>query len=144
MKRMPTLASIMTPFPYSIDREAPLQDAERLMKSQDIHHLPVTSAGRLVGVISIRDVELAISPFNRLADNSEWQVKDLCSDDAYIVNLHATVIDVLSEMSERHMDSALVTKHDRLVGIITHSDVCRRFSELLQVWFPDGGDDVVA
>ena len=49
MKNVPTLATTMTPFPYSIDINEPLQDAIAMMEKQGFHHLPVTEDGKLVG-----------------------------------------------------------------------------------------------
>ena len=46
-------------------------------------------------------------------------------------------------MAERHIDSALVVKRGRLVGIFTSSDVCHHFGQFLKMVF-DPGDDAVA
>jgi CBS domain-containing protein len=34
-------------------------------------------------------------------------------------------------MSEKHIGSAIVMKNDKLAGILTHSDICRSYADLL-------------
>ena len=136
MHKKPTLATAMTPFPYAVDADAPIGEADALMKRHDIHHLPVTREGQLAGVISARD----------LADRNtrEWLVRDVFQPEAYVVDLATPLEDVLTTMSERRIGSALVTRHDKLAGILTHVDVCRSYLALLNEYFPPPPDDVVA
>jgi len=57
-----TLEEIMTRDPVTVDPEATVEEALRAMARIRVRHLPVVdkSTGRLVGVVSIRDVEEAI------------------------------------------------------------------------------------
>jgi len=54
--RTTTLAEVMTPRPDLVDVETPLGDAVRMMDEFGYRHLPVVENGRLMGVISMRDV----------------------------------------------------------------------------------------
>ena len=56
LKKMPRVKLVMTPFPYSIEEEEPLEKAREMMASHKIHHLPVMAGGAPVGVISHRDL----------------------------------------------------------------------------------------
>lgn len=132
--KKPTLAAAMTPFPYAVDVEAPVAEAETLMRQNDIHHLPVTREGQIAGIVSARDIA------DR--DSHAWLVRDVYQSDPYIVDLGTPLEDVLSTMVTRRIGSAIVTRHDRLAGIFTHVDVCRSFVALLRNVFPpppDGG-----
>ncbi|WP_324779910.1 DUF294 nucleotidyltransferase-like domain-containing protein [Thiobacillus sedimenti] len=51
-----TVASVMTPAPATLEAAAPVADALLVMARQGVHHLPLVEAGRLVGVISEKDV----------------------------------------------------------------------------------------
>src|SRR5690348_1224102 len=62
MKRNRQVVALMTPFPYSVDVHAPLEDAHRLMREHHFRHLPVTSCGSIVGVLSDRDIKLVLGP----------------------------------------------------------------------------------
>ncbi|BBG25476.1 CBS domain-containing protein [Sulfuracidifex tepidarius] len=55
-----TVADYMTKDVIGIDASADLQDAARLMIDKGIRHLPVTDKGKVVGIISIRDIAKAI------------------------------------------------------------------------------------
>ena len=50
------ISSVMTPHPATLSADAPVADALVLMARQGIHHLPLVRAGRLVGVISEKDI----------------------------------------------------------------------------------------
>ena len=136
MHRKPTLAAVMTPFPYAVDADAPIAEAVALMAKHDIHHLPVTRGSSIAGVISARDM------IDR--DTHEWLVRDVYQPDPYVVDLATPLDEVLVTMAERHVGSAIVTRHGKLAGIVTHVDVCRSFAVLLHTLFPTPPDDVVA
>jgi CBS domain-containing protein len=55
-----------------------------------------------------------------------------CSKDPYIVDVSQTLDVVLEQMAEHNIDCAVVAKNDRVAGIFTHVDVCRRFVEWLK------------
>ena len=61
-KKIPSVGSVMTPFPYFVDADAPLADVERLMAVHNIRHIPVQQDGRVVGIISERDVDKLFQP----------------------------------------------------------------------------------
>lgn len=136
MHRKPTLAAMMTPFPYAVDVDAQIAEAAGLMARHDIRHLPVTRGGELVGVISARDLA------DR--DTREWLVRDVFQPDPYVVDLAAPLEEVLFTMAQRHIGSALVTRHGKLAGIFTHVDVCRGFAAVLNEWFPAPPEDLIA
>jgi CBS domain-containing protein len=127
---IPTIGDVMTPFPYAIDFERSAGDAERMLAGRAIHHLPVTSAGEVYSVLSARDLELALARPN--ADFRRITVRELCSKDPYIVDVSQTLDVVLEQMAEHNIDCAVVAKDDRVAGVFTHVDVCRRFVEWLR------------
>jgi CBS domain-containing protein len=50
------IADVMTPDPATLPADAPVADALVLMARQGIHHIPLVRNGRLVGVVSEKDV----------------------------------------------------------------------------------------
>ncbi len=134
--KLPTLKSAMTPFPHSVEVTAPLQEARDLMRAHDFHHLPVTEAHSLIGVISERDIMAALG---RGGDAAELTVREVYVADAYVVDLEEPIEDVLLTMAERHIGSAIVTRKGRLAGVFTSMDVCRSFGEFLAEYFPRPG-----
>ncbi len=140
--RIPPIKVVMTPFPWFIHVEDLLLHAREVMEEHGIRHLPVTRAGKLVGVVSARDIALLLDPRQPRERLEALTVADACVLDAYVVDLAAPLDRVLFEMAERHIGSALVTKKGKLAGIFTVTDACRTFADFLRARFPrDGGDE---
>lgn len=137
MSKAPDLVSIMTPVPHTIEASHSIHEAKVIMDLERIRHLPVTSEGRLVGVLSERDLKLAFV-LSATGNSSETiQVGDVCNLEAYITDFSAPIDQVLSTMLTRKLGSTLVTREGKLVGIITTTDICRNYSELLKITYPD-------
>ena len=130
MKRNPQVIAFMTPFPYSIDIDAPLEDAHVLMREHHFRHLPVTSGEAIVGVLTERDINLILGPVGYPSER-ELKVRDACVEQPCVVSASTPVATVARTMAEMHVGSALVTKHDRLVGIFTVTDACRALARVL-------------
>jgi len=143
MNRIPPIKSVMTPFPYSIQQDQRLERALEMMAEQGIHHLVVKEGDELVGVITVRDVMLALDP--ALGGHpEEARVKDIQVPEPYIVELTEPLDRVVLHLAQERGRCALVVKSGRLAGIFTIADACRSLGELLRTFFPEGGDDRVA
>jgi len=131
----PRIKSVMTPFPYSVDRSAPIGQARKLMLDHHVHHLPVTASGELVGIVSDRDIKLLLGPELGSPDPRELTVEDAYIDRCYAVDLEMPLAEVVTYMAEHHIGAALVTRHRKLAGIFTSSDACRVLGEHLRERF---------
>ena len=77
----------MTPFPYSVDIDAPLPAAEELLERHGFHHLPVVKGHELCGVLSSRRIE-------RTRDRAGAQglrVRDAYDAEPYVVGMNDLV-----------------------------------------------------
>lgn len=144
MKKMPLLAAVMSPFPYSVDLDASFDEASELMGRHNVRHLPVTHEQTVVGVITDRDMTSAISLHSSPDGAGSLSVRDLYIGDPYIVSVEEPLDKVLLTMAERHIGSAIVTKAGKLVGMFTSVDACRSFGEYLHQQFPRPSGDEVA
>lgn len=140
----PSLASSMTPFPYSIALDASLDDADKLMKEHGIHHLPVTENHDVVGIITQRDMMAALARRKARGRNTKLSVSDIYVPEVFLVDLGEPLKNVLQTMADRHIGSAVVTRQGRLAGVFTSADACRCFAEFIGEVFPDPGDDRAA
>ena len=86
MDHIPAVASVMTPFPYSIDVVDSLRRARELMVEHGIRHLPVLHDKTLVGVLSDRDVKRALDPEMGLPPRDELLVRDAYVAEPYTVD----------------------------------------------------------
>jgi len=131
MKRNPQVIAFMTPFPHSIDVDAPLADAHKLMREHRFRHLPVMSGGEIVGVLTDRDIKLVLGPDFGSPDEWELRVRDAYVERPCVVPASTPVAKVARVMAQNHIGSAIVTKHGKLVGIFTVTDACRALAEII-------------
>lgn len=136
MKHMPQVIAMMTPFPHSIDVDATLAEARLMMDGHGFRHLPVTSQGRLCGVLSDRDLRVAAGPGPERDVNAPLRVRDVYHDEAYTVEADTPLDQVATEMAERHIGSAMVMRGGKLVGVFTSTDACRALARVLRERFP--------
>ncbi len=142
-KHMPTMVSVMTPFPHFIAPNASLGEAKRLMDEFAIHHLPVVDDFDIVGLISHRDLLRAVSLGERLSHQPDIVVSDLVNHRPYMVDVGDPLVPVLQSMIDNRIGSVIVLKDGELVGIFTSTDAMRHFAGFLEEAFPANpdGDD---
>jgi acetoin utilization protein AcuB len=131
MKRNPQVIAFMTPFPYSIDVDAPIERARELMLEHHFRHLPVTSGESVVGILADRDIKLVSGPEFGSPDPRQLTVRDVYVERPCIVPASTPVAKVARTMAENHIGSAIVTKNDKLVGIFTVTDACRALADII-------------
>lgn len=144
MLKAPRLKNVMTPFPHTVDIEAPILQVREFMREHRIRHLPVTRDGALVGIITDRDIKLMLGPDFDFPDESTLTAGDAYQPDAYVVDIDTRLDAVLLDMAERRIGSALITRKDRMAGVLTVTDVCRAFGEHLREFYPEEGDGEAA
>ncbi len=137
MRHVPLIKSVMTPFPYSIAIDAPIEDAQAMMADHDIRHLPVKDNGKIVSVISERDIRLTLQSGSQHG-KEPLRVRDVIVPETYIVELNERLDSVLLHMARHHIGSALVVRNGKLAGIFTMTDACRCYGEYLRSLFPTG------
>jgi len=140
LHHMPTIKVAMTAFPFFVEIDASVASAQEMMRDNQIHHLPVTEDGALVGVLSARDVRL-LEVAHRGQSRDLGSVRDACVRDVYVVDIDTPLDEVLVALAESHRGAALVVKHAKLAGILTTSDVCRVLADVLQQRFPPTPED---
>ena len=140
MRRVPRIKSVMTPFPYSVSCDATVEEAQALMASHHVRHLPVKKGSSLIGVVSDREIQFALDK-ERYKNSQGLRVRDLASLDVYVVDLSTPLDEVLSHMARSHVSCALIRKGTKLVGVFTTTDACRLFGEYLRD-DDDSPDDV--
>ncbi|UJR84041.1 Hypothetical protein I5071_61120 [Sandaracinus amylolyticus] len=125
---MAQVGSVMVPHPYTIGGDQPISVAAERMRAHGIRHLPVLAGGRLVGLISDRDVRLVES----VADAERVRVEDAMSPEPYCARPETSLREVVARMHEHKLGSVLITdEHDRLLGIFTSTDALRLLVERL-------------
>jgi len=128
-KPIPTIQKYMTPTPHSIGAEQTLAHAHAVMAKHGIRHLPVLHGGKLLGVVTDRDLHLVESLKD--VDPKLLTVSDAMSEDVYAVAPDAPLDEVVGTMAEKKLGSAVVLQNGKIVGIFTTVDVCIALADLL-------------
>ena len=144
MDHIPSIGSVMTPFPCVVQVNDSVLAARALMVEHEVRHLPVKDGSTLIGVLTDRDLKRALDPSLGLPPKEELFVRDVFVPDAYVVDVGEPLDCVLDHLSSQHIGSALVTKSGRLVGIFTLTDAARLFGRHLRSLFPCHSGDEVA
>ncbi len=129
-KVIPVVQKYMTHVPKSIGFDRPLSQAIELMREMQIRHLPVLNAGKLVGVLTDRDIKLVTSFAS--TDPEKMLVEEACTFDPYSTSPETPLNEVVSYMARKKYGCAVVVDNGKLVGILTETDVYKAFSELLE------------
>jgi acetoin utilization protein AcuB len=124
------ISEFMTPSPHSIGAEQSLDTAHRMMRSHAIRHLPVLEAGKLVGLLSQRDLYL-IEALDKL-DTTNVRVDEAMSQDTYVVGPTAPLEEVARVMADKKIGCAVVIDHAKIVGVFTTIDALRALADLLR------------
>jgi acetoin utilization protein AcuB len=137
-ERMPSVGAAMTPFPYSVGPDASVRDVESLMNKHRIRHVPIQQDGRVLGVVSERELHHLVHAALPESDKARLRIRTLLRQDPYVVEMTTPLDEVASEMSRRHVGSAAVVRHGKLAGIFSTVDACRLLAEFLRDRFPEG------
>lgn len=125
------LNELIIPNPVSIRSDTTLADAARHMKILDVGILPVCDEGRLVGMLTDRDI--AIRGVAQNIDPVFTTVRDVMTEEAIWCREDQDVKEA-AELMEKWQIHRLpvLDQNDRLVGIVSLSDlvlVSRRSTE---------------
>ncbi|MEZ4528962.1 MAG: CBS and ACT domain-containing protein [Desulfobacterales bacterium] len=122
--------SLMMADPITIQENASVEEAIALMKSSRIRHLPVVSGDNsLRGFLTLADLKEGLLP-SMLSDVS---LKDLIIRDPITVAPDDD-IEKAARRIYRHKISGLpVVEGNRLVGILTESDILRTFIDMMGI-----------
>ena len=120
--------SLMITDPITITENASIQEAIELMKINSIRHLPVVAKGnRLKGFITLADLKQGLIP-SMLTDVS---LSDLIVRNPIMVKPDDDVENAARLIYKHKIGGMPVVKNDKLVGIITESDILRAFIDMM-------------
>jgi acetoin utilization protein AcuB len=143
-EKMPPVGAAMTPFPHFVRVDESLEEVERLMAEHEIRHIPVQQEGRVVGMISERDLRVIARAALRPAEAQKLRARDVLTPEPYVVDFGTPLAEVVSEMAARRIGSAIVVRRGKLAGIVSVVDVCRVLASVLELYFPDARGDEIA
>jgi acetoin utilization protein AcuB len=147
---MMLVRDIMQTHPVSATPETRLPHLLRLLQRRGFRHLPVLDGGKLVGIISDRDLKQSMIS---AASMTEGRERDRLLDELTAGQIMARVVVTIGPMfgvdeaarlmATRKISALPVTEGDRLVGIVTETDVLQLFVRAMGVLEPSSRVDVI-
>ena len=127
---MPRLAEIMRPEPIVVAPEDTLGEVAETMRAHDVGSVLVASYGRLIGILTSRDLLRAVAG---RVHSSEARVRGWMTADPIAVSATTTLEAAAILMTEHNIHHLPVVDGEHPVGIVGMRDVVRSASsELLR------------
>lgn len=122
----------------SVSPETPIHDALILFKEEHIRRAPVMKSGKLIGIVSQTDL-LNASP-SPVSSLSIWEmnyllskvtVKEVMSRKVLTVDEETPIEEAARIMADNKIGGLPVVRGDKVVGIITETDLFKIFLEMM-------------
>lgn len=111
----------------SIDSKAKAKDAARLMVEKRIGSLIANRDGLPFGIVTERDlVEKIVA---HVADPSKVTVADIMTAPLATIDASSSLIDAARKMMEKQVKRLVVTEHDKIIGIISQTDLVQSMTD---------------
>jgi len=122
----------MTTDVTTIGRNDELTIADDIMKMKRLRHLPVVEEGRLVGILTQRDLfHAALSTAMNFGEKAQKEflktvvVKEVMTDEVLSIDPNADVKEAARLMIEHKIGCLPVVESGKLVGLVTETDLLR-------------------
>ena len=107
---------------YSADPGTPLADAVRTMAAHDVGSLVIIEGGRMVGMLTFREV---LNAFDASGGLANLKARDVMVPDPIAGSPDDTIDDLRAVMTEHHVRYLPVKDGDALVGVVSFHDVAK-------------------
>ena len=125
---MLTTKQLMLVNPISVSPTTPISEVRQLMESEGARQLTVLQDGKLVGIITDRDLCMAIHEYVQ----SSKVVADCMTPDPLTVSPDTPIYRAAQIMSTYKFSALPVIENERLVGLITSSLLLGYFASNLE------------
>jgi len=122
----------------TLSEDQTLRDAIAVMQRHRIRHLPVVAAGRLLGIVTDRDVKRATPSLLSGVDQQQFdhvlsttRVSQVMTRNPYTVTPSTPMKDAVKVVIDKRFGALPVVEADKIVGILTSTDMLRALHELL-------------
>ena len=129
MKKRESVAKIMTRNPLCVNLTNEVNDVVELFKAHNIHHIPVVSGDKLIGMISKTDIDRVSYVDAYQADSASTAVFNLLKLEQVMthqvetVDAEDAIRDAATLLATGTYHALPVLEQGKLVGILTSTDV---------------------
>jgi len=128
----------MTPNPVCVQVNTNIAELTTLMKQNKLKKVPVLQGDKLVGIVTDKDIDRVspsgatmLSVFEIGALLQKTTVKDAMSNDVITCTPDTFIEDAAIKIRDSHINALVVVENDKVVGIITESDMLDSFIAML-------------
>ena len=124
-----SVGTYMIKGPFVGEPESTPQEALELMVECGVRHLPIVENGKLVGLVSERDLKSVVS----LPQANKLTLRDVMKRDVYIARRTTPLREIVRQMQEDKLGSTVVVNDtEEVVGIFTVTDALGILADLLE------------
>ena len=105
----------------SVTCDTPVRDAIRMLAERKIGSLPVLRDGKVVGIMSERDIIYCLASDD--AKMLDWTVEQIMTSPAITVTRDVSVLAALSQMTRKRIRHLPVLDGDRMIAIVSIGDL---------------------
>ena len=118
------VSELMTSQPATLGPDDTCAQAATLMREQDCGSIPVVKDGRLVGIVTDRDI--VVRAVAKGGDPKTTKISQVMSADPVTIGPDADVGEASKVMADRQVRRLPVVENGRLVGLLVTAQVARR------------------
>jgi CBS domain-containing protein len=118
------IREVMTSNPSTIEADGFVVEAAKIMKAEDAGVVPVTENGRLIGMVTDRDIAIRVVAERK--DPQATSIREVASTDLVTIDPQQDLDEALRLMAQHKVRRLPVVEKDgRLVGVVAQADVAR-------------------
>ena len=132
-----TVRDIMTPEVTTLGRNESLQFVKDIMALGRVRHFPVVDEGKVVGIVSQRDLYKAslgsVMKYGEKAQRAFMEgiaIKEVMNEPVITVAPHISVQEAARIMIEKKIGCLPVLEGPKLIGIVTETDMLKLVAEM--------------
>lgn len=125
---MTTVSEVMTANPVAAQGDDTIQQVASQMQQGDFGSMPIVDAGKVVGVVTDRDIAVRAVAKGISGDQA---VREIMSADPLCVAPDCTVQQAAQLMQERQLRRLYVQDGDKLAGVVALKDVALEVGDQL-------------
>jgi acetoin utilization protein AcuB len=129
----------MTSDPFTLTEGDRVKTAVQHLLSAGIRHVPILRDGKLVGIVTDRDLRRALPSLEAGAGPEKYRafmeqtpLKDIMTANPVTCTPEADLVDAVRIFAERKLGAIPIVDADRLVAILTQIDIMRAFLGVLE------------
>jgi CBS domain-containing protein len=118
-----TVRDVMTENPKTVEASATLEDAAKMMASEDIGNVLVVENGEVKGIVTDRDI--VVRAIAKGQSPSDTSVREAASTDVETLSPDDSVEDAIRKMEQRDIRRLPVVDDGKPVGIVSLGDLAK-------------------